>query len=148
MKEYGVLYTTVVFPKEHRLYWLNFIMIRSLPKDLKQKLDVLIDNLNQKYKNDIIIPIDKMLSAGCVSSIEKIESIASDLHNGISNIFIELKQDPYVRTVYSIMELEEEDVNKAKSTHYIGHSSRYNNLMMSKIGSFLEKEKNKGLYKL
>lgn len=148
MKEYGVLYTKTVFPKEHRLYWLNFTTTGSLPKDLKTKLDYLIDSLNRKFEKDIIIPIDKTLSAGCISNIEKIETIASELHNGICSAFSELEQDPYIRTVYTNIELEEEDVNIAETTHYVGHTSRYNYLAMSKIGTFLLKEKEKGLYKI
>ena len=37
--EYGILYAKVVFPSNHRLYWLNHCFLTNiLPKDLQEEI--------------------------------------------------------------------------------------------------------------
>jgi len=139
MKEYGVLYSRVLFPKGHKLEWLSHIMIDLLPKDLSIELNALVDQINDKYKDQIIIPLDKKLQAGCASTPESISLIASDLYSGLNNIFKNLTGDENcVRVVYGSLELDEEDINKVSSVHHIGNYSRSNYITMIKIGKMID----------
>jgi hypothetical protein len=148
MVNYGILYSRPVFPKESKLYWLNYaITTGSLPKKIKDPLYDLITKLNTKYKDNIIIPLDINLFSGCVSN-SNIEKIAKDLYNGLCDIFLEKGIEPYIRTIYTYQDLEEDDIKKSKSAHYIGHNSKHNYIVMSNIGNFLQKESKNGLFYL
>ena len=56
MKEYGILYAKVCFPKDHRLHWLGHCGIFNiLPKDLKDEIIKLSNHINQKWKDIIVV---------------------------------------------------------------------------------------------
>ncbi len=89
MKEYGILYAQVVFPKGHRLAWLRHCALTNiLPKDLQKEIRDLSTSINDKYKESIIIPMDNRIVPGCTTTPEMIDVIATDIYNGMNNIFI------------------------------------------------------------
>jgi len=139
--EYGVFYLKTVFPKGHRLEWLNYLHIsRAIPKDLSVELDLLISEINSK--EGIIIPMDKGVDPGCVTVPEIIEEVANEVYNRYCEIFERLTSDNVkdcIRLVWGIGEME--DVNY-KSTHDLPAYQ-----IMIKVGRFLDSSKKSGIYK-
>ena len=135
MKEYGILYSRTVFPKENRLYWLNFCALTNmLPKDLQKEIKDLSIEINSKYKDVIIIPMDNLIIPGCVTKPEAIEEVAKSIYQGMLDIFKRLSGDENcIRLVYGVGELPEEHMNNVKSTHEVGSFP-----IMIKIGHFLD----------
>jgi len=140
--EYGVFYLKTVFPKGHRLEWLNYLHIsKYMPKDLSDELNLLVSEINSK--NGIIIPMDKGVDPGCVTTPEIIEEVANEVYNRYCEIFERLTSDNVkdcIRLVWGIGEME--DVNY-KSTHYLPSYP-----IMIKVGRFLDSSKKSGIYKV
>lgn len=138
MKKYGVLYSKTTFPKGHKLEWLNYSMFTST-EDLKREVDLLMDRLNMKYEKDIYIPLDKRLQSGCVMTPEQIDSLAKELYESLGDIFLSLTGDTdCIRVVYGVFSLNEHDVDKSSSTHYVGHLSSHNMNTMERIGDSID----------
>jgi hypothetical protein len=140
--EYGVFYLKTVFPKGHRLEWLNYLHIsKSMPKDLSDELNLLVSEINSK--NGIIIPMDKGVDPGCVTSPEIIEEVSNEVYNRFCEIFERLTSDNVkdcIRLVWGIGEME--NINY-KSTHYLPPYP-----IMIKVGRFLDSSKKPGIYKI
>ena len=140
--EYGVFYLKTVFPKGHRLEWLNYLHIsKSMPKDLSDELNLLVSEINSK--NGIIIPMDKGVDPGCVTTPEIIEEVANEVYNRYCEIFERLTSDNVkdcIRLVWGIGEME--NINY-KSTHYLPAYP-----IMIKVGRFLDSSKKSGIYKV
>ncbi len=66
-----------------------------------------------------LLPLDKKLQSGCVSTPDSINQIAETFYTGLNDIFKTSDNENYVRVVSGVMTLEEEDVNKVSSTHHI-----------------------------
>lgn len=141
-KEYGVFYLKTVFPKGHRLEWLNYLHISSaLPKDLSDELNLLVSDINSK--DGIVIPMDKGVDPGCVTKPEIIEDVANEVYNRFCEIFEKLTSDNVkncIRLVWGFGEIE--DVNY-ESTHYLPAYP-----IMIKIGRFLDSSNMSGIYKV
>lgn len=140
--EYGIFYLKTVFPKGHRLEWLNYLGIsKYIPKDLSNEIDLLISDINSKQ--GIIIPMDKGVDAGCVTTPEIIEEISNEVYNRFCQIFEKITSDNVkdcIRLVWGIGEIE--NVNY-KSTHYLPAYP-----IMIKIGRFLDSSKKPGIFKV
>ncbi len=140
--EYGIFYLKTVFPKGHRLEWLNYLHIsKSMPKDLSDELNLLVSEINSK--NGIIIPMDKGVDPGCVTTPEIIEEVSNEVYNRFCKIFERLTSDNVkdcIRLVWGIGEMESVDY---KSTHYLPSYP-----IMIKIGRFLDSSKKSGIFKV
>jgi len=135
MKEYGILYARTVFPKENKLYWLNFCNLTGiLPKDLQKEIKNLSVEINSKYKDVIIVPMGNSIIPGCITIPESIEEVSNSIYQGMLDIFRRLSGDENcIRLVYGVGELPEEHMNNVKSTHEVGSFP-----IMIKIGHFLD----------
>lgn len=136
MQEYGVLYARVCFPKDHRLNWLSYCnLFNLLPKDLKDEVIRLADHINQKYKDVIVVPMDKSIIPGCVTKPEAIEEVAKEIYDGMNEIFDKLiGETNVIRLVYGIGEMNKDWIEKeTTTTHEIGNFP-----IMVKLGHFLD----------
>ena len=140
--EYGIFYLKTVFPKGHRLEWLNYLHIsKSMPKDLSDELNLLVSEINSK--NGIIIRMDKGVDPGCVTTSEIIEEISNEVYNRFCDIFEKLTSDNVkdcIRLVWGIGEME--NINY-KSTHYLPAYP-----IVIKVGRFLDSSKKPGIFKV
>jgi hypothetical protein len=85
VKEYGVLYAKVCVPKDNRFHWLGHCgLFNILPKDLREEIILLADRINSKYKDSIILPMDKRIMPGCTTTPEVIEEVAKDIFDGMN----------------------------------------------------------------
>jgi len=134
--EYGILYAKVTFPINHKLSWLNHCFLTDiLPKDLQNEIKKLSTEINLKYKDYIIIPMDNRIIPGCVSKPEMIEEIANEIYQGMLNIFKKIAgEENCIRLVYGIGDIDQDHLeNNVTSAHEIG-----NYPIMIKIGHFLD----------
>lgn len=150
-KEYGILYSTPIFPKEHKLYWLNYAF-GAMPKDLSDKVKELSEFINNKFSDKIIIPLDNNIKPGLVSEPEVIEEIANLVYNGFNNIFKELTGDDncYI-VVWSIGEMDQPEElirqgTRIKSTPTLHNVDNYP--VVVKVGHKIDELKSPGLYKV
>lgn len=137
-KEYGVLYARVAFPKDHRLYWLNHAFTGAMTKDLRDEMFGLADRINDTFKDDIIIPMDRRLMPGCITKPEAIDEIAQAIFDGMEQVYKKLTGDENViRLVYSVGEMSSDYIeNRVKTTHEVGPFP-----IMVKVGRTLDNEK-------
>ena len=136
MKEYGVLYAKVVFPSNHRLSWLNHCFITNiLPKDIQDGIRKLSNNINKRYKDVIIVPMDNRIVPGCITKPESIEIVAKDIFDGMNLLFKKISgDDNCIRLVYGVGEMDSDWIeNETTSAHEVGSFP-----MMVKIGHFLD----------
>lgn len=73
-REYGILYGKPLFPKGHKLQWLNY-EFGHMPKDLTIRTKELIDSINIKYSKKIIISLDYNTMPVIVCDTDVIEEI-------------------------------------------------------------------------
>lgn len=146
MKEYGILYAKVCLPKEHRLHWLGHCGIFDiLPKDLKKEIISLSSRINQKWKNDIVVPMDKKIMPGIVTKPEVIEKVAQDIFDGMELMMENLiGENNCIRLVWGIGEIKEDWMeNHVESAHEIGNFP-----IMLKLGRTLDTEWEPGIFKV
>ena len=145
--EYGVIYIKVLPPKGSTSEWLRYCYIfDSLPKSIQENIKHIASDINSKYVNDIVIPMDTMLHPGCTTTPEKVEEIAQDMYNQFSDMMNRQELTNCVRCVYSVGELS--NIN-ATSTHKLFHESGkgYDEIML-KVGRFLDESDEPGLFKI
>ena len=136
MKEYGVLYAKVVFPRNHRLFWMsNCFITNVLPKGVREEIKKLSIEINTKYKDVIIVPMDNRIMPGCITKPESIDEVAKAIYDGMLNVFKKTTgEDNCIRLVYGVGEMNSDWIeNKVESTHEVGSYP-----IMVKIGHFLD----------
>lgn len=146
MKEYGVLYAKICFPKGHKLNWLGHCGIFDiLPKDLKKEVITLSNDINEKWQESIVVPMDKKIMPGIITKPEVIEEVAKDIYNGMQSIMDKLVGETNcIRLVWGIGEMDQDWIeNKTTSTHEVG-----NYPIMVKVGRTLEHGWEPGMFKV
>ena len=150
-KEYGVLYAKPSFPKGHKLEWLNYAF-GQMPKDLSDKIKELVESLNNKYSDKIIIPLDYSIKPGLVCEPDVIEEISNSVYNGYNQIFEDLvgENNCYV-VVWSIGEMEQPEElirqgTRVQDVPTLHNIDPYN--LVTKVGRYLDSQKQPGIYKV
>ena len=138
-KEYGVIYIKVCPTGNGE--WVKYChFLSETPKSFQQNVETIANDINKKYSEDIVIPMDIDVHPGCTTKPEKVDEIAQDMYNQFSEL-AEIQGIPNsIRCVYSIGELE--NVNKESTHHLIAYP------VMIKIGRFLDESDEPGIYKI
>ena len=138
-KEYGVIYIKVCPTGNGE--WVKYChFLSETPKSFQQNVETIANDINKKYSEDIVIPMDIDVHPGCTTKPKKVEEIATDMYNQFSEL-AEIQGIPNsIRCVYSIGELE--NVNKESTHHLIAYP------VMIKIGRFLDESDEPGIYKI
>lgn len=145
-REYGILYAQAVFPKGHKLEWIRYCALTDiLPKDLQKEIKNLSTEINDKYKDVIIVPMDNKILPGCITKPESIEEVSSDIYQGMLNIFKKLTGDTNcVRLVYGVGEMDSDWIEtKTDSTHEVGNFP-----IMVKVGRTLDSSNEPGIFRV
>ena len=139
--EYGVIYIKICIPNGHPSEWLKHCyLFEFIPKSIQQNIIQITNDINNKYSDDIVIPMDVMLHPGCTTKPEKVEEIATDMYNQFLELADRQGFPNSIRCVYSIGELSDVDFN---STHHLG-----NDPVMLTLGRFLDESDEPGIYKI
>jgi len=139
--EYGVIYIKVC-PKDGTPGdWIKYCHILSAtPKSFQQNAEGIASDINTKYSDSIVIPMDIDVHPGCTTTPESVEEVATDMYNQFCELVERQGIPNSVRCVYSIGELRNVDVD---STHHLG-----NDEVMVKVGRYLDESDEPGIYKI
>jgi hypothetical protein len=145
--EYGVIYMKICPPAGHPGEWIKYCYIlSSTPVSFQQNVKQIAEDINTKYADEIVIPMDVMPHPGCVTKSESVEKIATDMYNQFSEMAERQGIPNSIRCVYTIGELSHVDV---ESTHRLFHKSGkgYDDVMI-KIGTYLDESYEPGLFRI
>lgn len=144
--KYGVIYIRVCTPKGSQAEWIRYCHILSaLPTSLQQNIIQIANDINTKWSDDIVIPMDKRLHPGCTTKVEKVDEIARDMYRQYCEMMERQGYPNSVRCVYSTGELATVNVS---STHTLyGGEEGYDKVML-KVGRFLDESDECGIFKI
>jgi len=144
--EYGVIYIRICPPKGSSAEWMRYCHIfEFVPKSFQQNIIHIANDINSKYADDIVIPMDTMIHPGCTTKPEKVDEIANDMYSQYCDLVERQGFPDSVRCVYSVGELADIDV---KSTHgLLGGEDGYDKVML-KVGRFLDESDEPGIFKI
>jgi hypothetical protein len=139
--EYGVIYIKICPPKGHPGEWIKYCHIFSAtPKSFQKNVEDIANDINTKYSDSIVIPMDIDVHPGCTTTPESVEEVATDMYNQFCELVDRQGIPNSIRCVYSIGELSSVNVD---STHHLG-----NDEVMVKFGRFLDSSDEPGIYKI
>jgi hypothetical protein len=84
---YGVIYIKIC-PKEGTSGdWIKHChILSSTPKSFQQNAEAIANDINRKYSDDIVIPMDIDVHPGCTTTPESVKAIAEDMHRQYSEL--------------------------------------------------------------
>ena len=135
--DYGVIYIKVC-PKGPG-EWIKYCHIfSSTPASFQQNVKEIANDINTKYSDSIVIPMDIDVHPGCTTKPESVEEVATDMYNKFCELAERQGIPNSIRCVYSVGYLSNVDV---KSTHQLG-----NDEVIVKVGRFLDESDEPGLF--
>ena len=139
--EYGVIYIKIC-PKEGTPgEWIKYCQILSAtPKSFQKNAEDIANDINTKYSDSIVIPMDIDVHPGCTTTSESVEEVATDMYNQFSELAERQGVPNSIRCVYSVGEMDNVDY---ESTHYLPPYP-----VMVKVGRFLDESYEPGIYKI
>lgn len=139
--EYGVIYIKVCPVKGSQAEWIKHChILSSTPKSFQQNVTEIASDINTKYSDSIIIPMDIDVHPGCTTTPESVEEVATDMYNQFCELVERQGIPNSVRCVYSVGGLSNIDVD---STHHLG-----NDEVMVKVGQYLDESDESGLFRI
>ncbi len=139
--EYGVIYIKICPKKGSPGEWIKYChILSSTPISFQQNVKSIADDINTKYSDSIVIPMDIDVHPGCTTTLESVEEVATDMYNQFCELVERQGISNSIRCVYSVGELSNVDVD---STHSLG-----NDEVMVKLGHFLDESDEPGIYKI
>ena len=147
--EYGVIYIKVC-PKDGTPGdWIKYCHILSAtPKSFQKNAEDIANDINSKYSDSIVIPMDIDVHPGCTTTPESVEEVATDMYNQFSELAERQGIPNSIRCVYSVGELEKidwdfRDQYGKYSTHYLPSYP-----VMIIVGRFLDESDDPGIFKV
>ena len=138
---YGVIYIKICPVEGSKGDWIKYCnTLSSMPKSFQQNVDIIANDINSRYSDDIVIPMDVDVHPGCTTTPEKVEEIANYMYQQYSELCERQGIPNSVRCVYSVGELESVNVD---STHHLGNDG-----LMVEIGRFLDDSDEPGIFEL
>jgi hypothetical protein len=140
--EYGIIYIKVCPPKGHNAEWLKYCQIfTSIPKSLQNNIIDIVKNINLKYSDDLVIPMDIDLHPGCTTTVESVEVIANEMYSEYCEMMERQGLDvECVRCLYSVGELSTVDTDST-------HNLRPDDVMVN-LGRTLDSSDEPGIFKV
>jgi hypothetical protein len=139
--EYGVIYIKICPQKGTPGEWIKYChILSSTPTSFQQNVREIANDINTKYSDSIVIPMDIYVHPGCTTTSESVEKVAADMYSQFCELVERQGIPNSVRCVYSVGELSNVDVD---STHHLG-----NDEVMIKVGHFLDESDEPGLFRV
>ena len=139
--EYGIIYIRICPQKGSPGEWIKYChILSSTPISFQKNIQHIANEINSKWKDSIIIPMDINVHPGCTTTPDMVEEIAEDMYNQFCELVERQGIPNSVRCVYSIGELSHVNV---KSTHQLA-----NDEVMVRLGHFLDESDEPGLFKV
>jgi hypothetical protein len=139
--EYGVIYIKICPKKGTPGEWIRYCQILSAtPKSFQQNAEDIANDINTKYSDSIVIPMDIDVHPGCTTTPESVEEVATDMYNQFCDLAERQGVPNSIRCVYSVGELSNVEVD---STHHLGNYE-----VMVKVGRFLDESDEPGIFRV
>lgn len=139
--EYGVIYIKICPKKGTPGEWIRYCQILSAtPKSFQKNSEDIANNINTKYSDSIVIPMDIDVHPGCTTTPESVEEVATDMYNQFSELAERQGIPNSIRCVYSVGEMDNVDY---ESTHNLPPYP-----VMIKVGRFLDESDEPGIFKI
>lgn len=135
--KYGIIYIKLTWD------WLKYCYrLKSYPPQLQEDITTITNKLNEKFKDDMIIPLSLDALNGCIVKEDKADEIANELYN--EYIIMTEKHDigQNVKLVYSVGEIKKEYL-KVKTIHQLHHFDT-----IVKVGHKLDENHKNGKWKI
>ena len=138
--EYGVIYTKICPKDGVPGAWIKYChFLSETPKSFQDNVAAIAADINSKFADDIVIPMDEDVHPGCTTKPEAVRQVAEEMHRRYSDL-CEMQGIPNsVRTAFTTGEIE--NVNKP-STHELVSQT------MVKLGRFLDESEEPGIYEV
>ena len=138
--DYGIIYIKII-PKSPKADWIQYChLFKSLPDFLQLDFMSIISRINEKYQNEIIVPLFNNVHPGCITKPEDVKTIANDLYYKYDELMFELLDEHCIRGVYTIGEVD--NPNKDISINQTYGAG------LVKVGRYLDKFDSIGLYEI
>lgn len=137
--EYGVIYTKICPKDGVPGDWIKYChFLSETPKSFQENVATIAEYINERYKDEIVVPMDEDVHPGCTTKPEKVREIAEEIHRLYSEMCIRQGIPDSVRTAYTIGEIE--NVNKTSTHELVGQT-------MVKF-RFLDESDEPGIYEI
>jgi hypothetical protein len=137
--EYGVIYTKICPKDGVPGDWIKYChFLSETPKSFQENVATIAEYINERFKDEIVIPMDEDVHPGCTTKPEKVREIAEEIHRLYSEMCIRQGIPDSVRTAYTIGEIE--NVNKTSTHELVGKT-------MVKF-RFLDESDEPGIYEI
>jgi hypothetical protein len=150
--EYGVIYIKICPKKGSPGEWIKYCRnLGSTPKSFQENVKKIANDINTKYSDSIIIPMDIMVHPGCTTTPESVEVISTDMYNQFNDLVERQGIPNSVRCVYwfkthlarSLGPIGELSNINVGSTHHLPSDD-----VMIRVGRFLDSSDEPGLFKI
>jgi len=143
-KEYGIIYCQVCLPETHGMSWLRWCNSPNiLPDFFKKELFSTIESLNQKWKDELIIELDKSPLTTCLTKTGKTEEIAYDIYLHLNDLIKKYSEiEDNIRIVWTESSLPESR-EEMPSAHMLGNFPG-----PIRVGTFLQSDNEVGVFKV
>ena len=139
--DYGVIYVKICPPKGHNAEWVKYShFLRSLPTSMQSNIRQIANQINSKYKDSIVIPMDIDVHPGCTTNSESVEEISNEIYSEFVEMMNRQGVENCIRCVYSVGELSNINVD---STHHLGNDD-----VMVNLGRYLDSSDDPGLFNI
>jgi hypothetical protein len=139
--EYGVIYIKICPKKGTPGEWIRYChILSSTPKSFQKNAEDIANNINTKYSDSIVIPMDIDVHPGCTTTPESVEEVATDMYNQFCDLAERQGVPNSIRCVYSVGELSNVEVD---STHHLGNYE-----VMVRVGRFLDESDEPGIFRV
>jgi len=125
-------------PKD-KLSWIKYCHIfNALPKELQDNIKIILDELNEKYKDDLIIPFTYTSQAGCLVNPKVGSKVANELFVKYDSMMKKYIDEPSIRIVFGTGDIERIDFDSVHKLH--------NEPIIVKVGTTLDSSNQPGIW--
>lgn len=102
----GSIYIKLL-PKKKNLRYLKYChLIKTLPIDFQSGVDDIVNYINNKYSDYMIVPMVATVHPGCIVQYEYTKEIAKDLYDVYNKFMMKYTKEECVRCVCTIGEVD------------------------------------------
>lgn len=142
--KYGIIYIQVSLPKSHGMSWLRWCNSPNLlPEAVRNELFEVIRGLNNKWREEMVIPLDESPLTTCLTKPGRTLEIAEDVYDKFNAFIAKYSQvEDNLRIVWTEAELPV-SVEERPSAHMLGNFPG-----PIRVGRFLEEGEEVGIFEV
>ena len=136
------MYMKIVSPTDY-MSWIKYChLFNALPTPLKKAINGISFSMNNKYKDDLIIPFGLNVQNGCIVNPGVVDAVVKDLYQKYNEMMNRYHTEPCIRLVYSVGEIED-DISDIDSIHELGNYE-----VIVRVGTILDASDDSGIFRV